>query len=137
MQADPARPLDPTLRDAGVPKALDKAAIPEMGIAGAANPAQDPGLMPGLRQPDPTRALDAPPPVPTSPEERSTEFVAVEGGRETTSAEALLVTAYVVMWGIILIFLLFTWRRQTGLERRLGDLERSLDRAEPHPPNAA
>jgi hypothetical protein len=33
----------------------------------------------------------------TDPSARSTEFVAVQGGGDTTSAAALLVTAYIVM----------------------------------------
>jgi hypothetical protein len=66
---------------------------------------------------------------PTSPEQRSTEFVAVPGGPETTSAEALVVSAYLLMWAILLGFLIFTWRRIQGLDRRLGELDRALDRA--------
>jgi hypothetical protein len=63
-----------------------------------------------------------------SPDQRSTEFVAVSGGPETTSAEALLVSAYLVMWAILLVFVVFTWRRIQGLDRRLAELDRALDR---------
>jgi hypothetical protein len=64
--------------------------------------------------------------VAAEPGARSTEFVPVEGGGETTSAELLLVVAYLVMWGILLAFVGLGWRRQQRLETRLGELERSV-----------
>ncbi len=62
------------------------------------------------------------------PGERAMEFVPTQGGKETTSAETLLVTAYVVMWALLFVFLVFGWRRQRHLESRLSELETSLDR---------
>jgi hypothetical protein len=62
----------------------------------------------------------------TEPANRSTEFVPVEGGGETTSAELLLVVAYLVMWGLLLAFVGLGWRRQKRLETRLGELERAV-----------
>jgi CcmD family protein len=59
-----------------------------------------------------------------------TEFVPVEGGTETTSAETLLVAAYLVMWAVLLGFVLLSWRRQQSLEGRLGALERALGKVE-------
>jgi len=119
--AKPTQPSDPTSsRDAAAPKVLDKAAIPELGVKGQRDDvASDPGLMPGLRTP-----TSLPPAQPATPEARSTEFVPVQGGAESTSANALLVTAYIVMWALLLGFLLLTWRRQLRLERRIADLER-------------
>jgi hypothetical protein len=70
----------------------------------------------------------AAPPAAGTPEDRSTEFVAVQGGAETTSAEALLVTAYFVMWAALLGFILLTWRRQTQVEARLAGLQGQLER---------
>jgi CcmD family protein len=77
---------------------------------------------------------------PTTPtvEERSQEFKPVSGAAEnTTSAEVVLVAAYVVMWAILMGFLFTTFRRQAAVDKRLGDLERDLERALPkRPPDA-
>ncbi len=61
-----------------------------------------------------------------APEDRSTEFVAVQGGTEGTSAESLLVAAYLVMWAVLLGLLLLSWRRQSRLETRLATLDQKL-----------
>lgn len=71
-----------------------------------------------------------PQPTTTAPADRSTEFVAVEGGGDTTSAEALLVAAYIVMWALLLGFVLLGWRKQQRIEQRVVQLEKSLDKAE-------
>ena len=60
------------------------------------------------------------------PSSRSTEFKPVTGGADTTSAGALLVTAYLVIWAILLSFVLFTWRRQGRVELRVSELEKAL-----------
>lgn len=65
-----------------------------------------------------------------TPEGRSTEFVPVTGGAESTSAETLLVAAYLVMWAILLGFVLVTWRRLGRMEGRLSELGRRLDQTE-------
>lgn len=60
-------------------------------------------------------------------EDRSQEFKPVSGsGAETSSAEALLITAYVLMWAILMGFLFITFRRQAAVDKRLSDLERAL-----------
>jgi hypothetical protein len=67
--------------------------------------------------------------TPTVPsvEERSQEFRPVTGGAtETSSAEGLLITAYVLMWAILMGFLFLTFRRQAAVDKRLGELERAL-----------
>ena len=66
--------------------------------------------------------------APLTPADRSTEFVAVQGGTESTSAEVLLVAAYLVMWAILLVFLLLTWRKQTRIEARISELDSELRR---------
>ncbi len=62
----------------------------------------------------------------TAPDDRSTEFKPVQGGEEGASAGALLIAAYLVLWGLLLGFLLMSWRRQMRLDARLGELERAL-----------
>lgn len=60
-------------------------------------------------------------------EDRSQEFKAVPGGNtETSSAEGLLIAAYLLMWAILMGFLYFTFRRQAAVDKRLGELERAL-----------
>lgn len=71
-------------------------------------------------------------PTPTTPDNRSQEFVPVTGGpSETSSAEGLLIAAYVMMWAILMGFLLLTFRRQASVQRRLDELERSLSKRTP------
>jgi CcmD family protein len=67
----------------------------------------------------------------TPTENRSTEFVADPGGGDSTPASTLLVSAYVVMWALLLGFLFLTWRRQQRIEARLGELDRALARSGP------
>lgn len=60
-------------------------------------------------------------------EDRSQEFKAVTGGAtETSSAEGLLIAAYVMMWAILMGFLFITFRRQAAVDKRLTDLEKAL-----------
>lgn len=71
-----------------------------------------------------------------TPDDRSTGFVSVQGADESTSASSLLVSAYVVMWALLLGFLFMGWRKQQRIEARLADLDRALSReatADPHP----
>lgn len=63
-------------------------------------------------------------------QDRSSEFVPVEGGADTTSAEGLLVAAYAAMWFAIFLFVWLTSRRQRYLDTRLGDVEAALQRLE-------
>jgi hypothetical protein len=93
--------------------------------------ANDPGLGPGLAGPGPMLAAQQPNPAGTAaPSERSTEFVAAQGGEETSSAEALLVAAYLVMWAILFGFLLVGWRRQQRVDQRVAELEKALTKVE-------
>lgn len=62
----------------------------------------------------------------TSPAERSREFVADSGGTDTTSATAVLVSAYLAMWALLFVFVWLAWRRQERLSLRLAELERAL-----------
>jgi CcmD family protein len=62
--------------------------------------------------------------------DRSTEFVAVSGGEETSSAAGLLTAAYICMWLVIFAFVFLTSRRLKGIQGRLEDLEAALDKAD-------
>lgn len=64
--------------------------------------------------------------APLTPADRSTEFVPVQGGSDGTSAEVLLVAAYLLMWAMLLVFLLLTWRKQTRIETRISELSSAL-----------
>jgi hypothetical protein len=83
----------------------------------------DPGLGPGLRL-----AAAQAPPAGTSqlPQDRSQEFVAVTGGKETESASTLLVAGYIVMWALLLGFVFVGWRRSQSIAARLDSLEKAL-----------
>lgn len=65
-----------------------------------------------------------------SVESRKSEFVPVTGGAETTSAEALLLTAYILMWALVFGFVWLTARRQKNLDERLGLVEQALREAD-------
>ncbi len=68
-----------------------------------------------------------------TPDDRATEFRPVDGGGSTTSAEALLIAAYFVLWALLFRFVLVSHRRQLVLGRRLDDLERRLGSGDPPP----
>jgi hypothetical protein len=61
-----------------------------------------------------------------TPEDRSTEFVPVTGGPETTSAGTMLALAYFFMWAVLVTFVLLSWQKQKKLDRRLSELEGKL-----------
>jgi hypothetical protein len=64
-----------------------------------------------------------------TPEDRRTEFVPVQGGTApTTNAETLVVSAYMVMWVLLLYFIWLGWRRAGRIETRVGVLERALEK---------
>jgi hypothetical protein len=122
---DPQKPHESD-RAAPVPAPARSTTIPELGIADVHD---DPGLAPALATSQPMPE-GKPADSPKTPEQRAQEFVPVEGGTETTSAEAMLVTAYLVMWAILLGFLLLSWRRQRAMDARIDELERALTRSD-------
>ena len=61
-----------------------------------------------------------------SPSSRAQEFRPVEGNTESTSAEAMLVAAYLVMWALLIVFVGLGWRRQARVEARIGELEKAV-----------
>lgn len=74
-----------------------------------------------MNQAEPTQTTTA-----KDPGDRATEFVPVQGGGETTSAASLLITAYLVMWALLIGFVLMSWRRQGRVENRISELEKAL-----------
>jgi CcmD family protein len=65
-----------------------------------------------------------------SVDDRATTFQAVSGNEAPHySGEVLLVSAYALVWTLLFVWVAFVWRRQRGLDDRLADLEKVLDRA--------
>ena len=62
------------------------------------------------------------------PDDRATEFTAVEGG-EHYSGSTLLVEAYAAIWLVLMAWIFLLWRKQASLSVRLDGLERTIDRA--------
>ncbi len=61
-------------------------------------------------------------------EDRATTFQAVSGNQgEHYSGEVLLVSAYALVWALLLAWVGFVWRRQRALDTRLSELEKILD----------
>ena len=63
---------------------------------------------------------------PSTPDDRATSFQAVKGEPEHYSGETLLVSAYAVLWVIVLAWVALVWRKQGALTARLDDLERVI-----------
>jgi hypothetical protein len=64
-----------------------------------------------------------------NPDSRAESFQAVEGGPETHSGSNLLVSAYAILWVILMAWLFGLWRKQATLHAKIDDLEKTLDRA--------
>jgi hypothetical protein len=68
------------------------------------------------------------PPTPSTPDDRATQFQAVQGG-ETYSGMNLMVGAYAAIWVILMAWIFLLWRKQQSLTVRLDGLEAAIDRA--------
>ena len=68
------------------------------------------------------------PPTLAVPDDRATEFAAVDGG-EHYSGGSLLVEAYAAIWVLLMAWIFMLWRKQAQLGERLDGLERTIDRA--------
>ncbi len=92
-------------------------------------------------QPTTTASTSPPPalgPPATAPAhsaaESQSDFVAVRGApADSTSAELMLVLAYIFMWTLLLGFVYFSFHRQRNLAGRIAHLEQALDSAEKNP----
>ena len=71
----------------------------------------------------------APAPTTTTTDDRSTAFRPVEGGTEMQSGVKLLVEAYAAIWIILFALVLLSWRRQRGLDDRMGVLSAAIEKA--------
>jgi hypothetical protein len=72
---------------------------------------------------------NAAPGAPSSANDRATTFQAVPGGQEHYSGETLLVSAYALLWVLLIGWVALMWRKQSELRARLSDLERVLGKA--------
>ena len=64
------------------------------------------------------------------PDDRATTFQPVTGAQpEHYSGEVLLVSAYAILWVILISWIALVWRKQSALGARLADLEREIDKA--------
>jgi hypothetical protein len=84
-----------------------------------------------LPRPEASAAPPAPTTTPSVPgaEDRSTSFRPVAGGNELQSGEKLLVEAYAAIWIILLAMVLFSWRRQRGMDDRMNMLDAAIAKA--------
>ena len=63
-------------------------------------------------------------------EDRATTFQPVPGAQpEHYSGEVLLVSAYTILYVILVAWLFLVWRKAGAMQARLGDLEREIDKA--------
>jgi hypothetical protein len=70
------------------------------------------------------------PPANETPDDRATTFQSVTGAQpEHYSGEVLLVSAYAILWMILISWIALVWRKQSALGARLADLEREIDKA--------
>lgn len=69
-------------------------------------------------------------PAAGSPDDRSTEFKAVEDSGEQFSGNTLMVEAYAAIWLIMMVWLALIWRKQVSLASRVEGLEGAIARAE-------
>lgn len=59
----------------------------------------------------------------------TTEFKPVEPGGETTSGATLLIEAYALMWLVVFVFILMSWRRLKAVDARIAELHKAIDKA--------
>ena len=65
----------------------------------------------------------------SAPDDRATEFKAVDPSAERFSGSTLVVEAYAAIWLILMAWIFLLWRKQQSLTQRLDGLEAAIDRA--------
>lgn len=65
-----------------------------------------------------------------SPDDRATEFKAVEGetAKDHYDGGQLMIISYVFVWALLFAFLAFMWSKQRAVSARLAGLEAAIDR---------
>ena len=64
-----------------------------------------------------------------TPQDRSTQFVPVQGGSaQTSDAGTFMVAAYVLMWLATVLFILHTWRKTRGIQQRMDELHKAVSK---------
>ncbi|HEU4583167.1 MAG TPA: hypothetical protein VFS67_33130 [Polyangiaceae bacterium] len=64
-----------------------------------------------------------------TPQDRSTQFVPVQGGGpQTGDAGAFMVAAYILMWLATVLFILHTWRKTKGIQQRIDELHKAVSK---------
>lgn len=90
------------------------------------------GLLQQIQATAQTEPAPAPRAAPQAapPGKGSTEFTAVDpAAAERYDGNTLMVTAYIVIWVVLMGWILLLWRKQAAIADRLEGLERTLDRA--------
>jgi len=65
-----------------------------------------------------------------APNDRATTFQAVQGNKgEQYNGTVLLVAAYAALWVVLFVWIALVWRKQSALNARLEELERTIDQA--------
>lgn len=64
-----------------------------------------------------------------TPDDRATSFQAVKGGGESVPGGTLLISAYAVIWIILLFVVLRVWRRQSHTAEQIAALEKTIEKA--------
>jgi CcmD family protein len=68
---------------------------------------------------------------PSAPDDRATEFKAVEGTTgEQYNGYTLMVEAYAAIWLVLMGWLVLLWRKQADMNARIDGLEGAIARAE-------
>lgn len=64
-----------------------------------------------------------------TPDDRATEFKAVENAPEQYKGETLLVVAYAGLWLFLMFWLFQMWKTQRVIRKRIDSLESAIARA--------
>lgn len=66
---------------------------------------------------------------PSDPERGPTQFQSVGDAPATYNGYTLMVTAYALIWVILMVWLLMMWQKSRAIAARVADLDLAIDRA--------